>query len=147
MRSILLFCLILLPFAEIWGIFRFGSLYGWWFLLYLVVMVILGWRLIQEEKTLVLSRLMSVMAHGGNPIALILGAAKNLMAGGLFLFPGIFTDIIAIVLLLIPIQEDTKRQGQKESNPFENKDSVNKKNNSNNGDIIEGEYRREDDPE
>ena len=147
MRSILLFCLILLPFAEIWGIFRFGSLYGWWFLLYLIVMVILGWRLIQEEKTLVLSRLMSVMAHGGNPIALILGAAKNLMAGGLFLFPGIFTDIIAIILLLIPIQEDTKRQGQTESNPFENKDPVNKKNNANKGDIIEGEYRREDDPE
>ena len=110
-------------------------------------MGILGWRLIQEEKTLVLSRFMSIMAHGGNPIALILGAAKNLMAGGLFLFPGIFTDIIAIILMLIPIQENTERKEEGESNPFENKDPINKKNNSNKGDVIEGEYRREDDPE
>ena len=142
MRSIFLFCLILLPFAEIWGYFKFGSLYGWWFLLYLIVMIVLGWRLIQEEKTLVLPRLMSIMEHGGNPMALILGTAKNLMAGGLFLFPGIFSDIIAIILLLIPIKNNEERQNEFEANTFnKKKDSTNK------GDVIEGEYRREDEPE
>jgi len=142
MRLILLFGLILLPFAEIWGYFKFGSLYGWWFLLYLIVMIVLGWRLIQEEKTLVLPRLMSIMEHGGNPMALILGTAKNLMAGGLFLFPGIFSDIIAIILLLIPIKNNEERQNEFEANTFnKKKDSTNK------GDVIEGEYRREDDPE
>jgi|TARA_B110000196_G_C21072086_1_gene628008 UPF0716 protein FxsA len=142
MRLILLFGLILLPFAEIWGYFKFGSLYGWWFLLYLIVMIVLGWRLIQEEKTLVLPRLMSIMEHGGNPMALILGTAKNLMAGGLFLFPGIFSDIIAIILLLIPIKNNEERQNEFEANTFnKKKDSTNK------GDVIEGEYRREDEPE
>ena len=142
MRLILLFGLILLPFAEIWGYFKFGSLYGWWFLLYLIVMIVLGWRLIQEEKTLVLSRFMSIMEHGGNPMALILGTAKNLMAGGLFLFPGIFSDIIAIILLLIPIKNNEERQDEFEANTFnKKKDSTNK------GDVIEGEYRREDEPE
>lgn len=142
MRLILLFGLILLPFAEIWGYFKFGSLYGWWFLLYLIVMTVLGWRLIQEEKTLVLSRFMSIMEHGGNPMALILGTAKNLMAGGLFLFPGIFSDIIAIILLLIPIKNNEERQDEFEANTFnKKKDSTNK------GDVIEGEYRREDEPE
>ena len=142
MRLILLFGLILLPFAEIWGYFKFGSLYGWWFLLYLIVMIVLGWRLIQEEKTLVLSRFMSIMEHGGNPMALILGTAKNLMAGGLFLFPGIFSDIIAIILLLIPIKNNEERQNEFEANTFnKKKDSTNK------GDVIEGEYRREDEPE
>ena len=142
MRLILLFGLILLPFAEIWGYFKFGSLYGWWFLLYLIVMIVLGWRLIQEEKTLVLPRLMSIMEHGGNPMVLILGTAKNLMAGGLFLFPGIFSDIIAIILLLIPIKNNEERQNEFESNTFnKKKDSTNK------DDVIEGEYRREDEPE
>ena len=142
MRAILLFGLILLPFIEIWGYFKFGSLYGWWFLLYLIVMIVLGWRLIQEEKTLVLPRLMSIMEHGGNPMALILGTAKNLMAGGLFLFPGIFSDIIAIILLLIPIKNNEERQNEFEANTFnKKKDSTNK------GDVIEGEYRREDEPE
>ena len=142
MRLILLFGLILLPFAEIWGYFKFGSLYGWWFLLYLIVMIVLGWRLIQEEKTLVLSRFMSIMEHGGNPMVLILGTAKNLMAGGLFLFPGIFSDIIAIILLLIPIKNNEERQNEFEANTFnKKKDSTNK------GDVIEGEYHREDEPE
>lgn len=142
MRLILLFGLILLPFAEIWGYFKFGSLYGWWFLLYLIVMAVLGWRLIQEEKTLVLSRFMSIMEHGGNPMVLILGTAKNLMAGGLFLFPGIFSDIIAIILLLIPIKNNEERQDEFKANTFnKKKDSTNK------GDVIEGEYRREDEPE
>ena len=132
MRSILLFGLILLPFAEIWGYFKFGSLYGWWFLIYLIVMAVLGWRLIQEEKTLVLSRFMSIMA---------LGAAKNLMAGGLFLFPGIFADIIAFILLLIPISGNEENLNKTKSSSFnQNKDTANK------GDVIEGEYRREDDP-
>ena len=142
MRLILLFGLILLPFVEIWGYFKFGSLYGWWFLLYLIVMIVLGWRLIQEEKTLVLPRLMSIMEHGGNPMALILGTAKNLMAGGLFLFPGIFSDIIAIILLLIPIKNNEERQNEFEANTFNKK-----KNSTNKGDVIEGEYRREDEPE
>jgi|TARA_B110000459_G_scaffold191333_1_gene227336 UPF0716 protein FxsA len=139
MRSILLFGLILLPFAEIWGYFKFGSLYGWWFLLYLIVMAVLGWRLIQEEKTLVLSRFMSTMAHGGNPMSLIVGAAKNLMAGGLFLFPGIFTDIIAFILLLIPISGDDEKLNKNEANPF------GKKKETNSDDVIEGEYHRDDD--
>tara|TARA_B100000767_G_scaffold273674_1_gene304522 strand:- start:3445 stop:3870 length:426 start_codon:yes stop_codon:yes gene_type:complete len=139
MRSILLFGLILLPFAEIWGYFKFGSLYGWWFLLYLIVMAVLGWRLIQEEKTLVLSRFMSTMAHGGNPMKLIVGAAKNLMAGGLFLFPGIFTDIIAFILLLIPMSGDDESLNKNEASPF------GKKKGTNSDDIIEGEYHRDDD--
>ena len=142
MRLILLFGLILLPFAEIWGYFKFGSLYGWWFLLYLIVMTVLGWRLIQEEKTLVLSRFMSIMEHGGNPMVLILGTAKNLMAGGLFLFPGIFSDIIAIILLLIPIKNNEERQDEFKANTFNKK-----KDPTNKGDVIEGEYRREDEPE
>ena len=139
MRSILLFGLILLPFAEIWGYFKFGDLYGWWFLLYLIVMSVLGWRLIQEEKTLVLSRFMSTMAHGGNPMKLIVGAAKNLMAGGLFLFPGIFTDIIAFILLLIPISGDDENLNRNEANPF------GKKKETNSDDVIEGEYHRDND--
>ena len=140
MRSILLFGLILLPFAEIWGYFKFGSLYGWWFLIYLIVMAVLGWRLIQEEKTLVLSRFMSIMAHGGNPIALILGAAKNLMAGGLFLFPGIFTDIIAVILILIPLSDNDETLNKTDTHTFDKK-----KDKTDKSDVIEGEFRREDD--
>ena len=46
------------------------------------------------------------------------------MAGGLFLFPGIFTDIIAIILLLIPIQENRGRQGEPEPHSFDKKEPI-----------------------
>ena len=104
MRLIFISALFLLPFIEIWGLFKFGSMYGWWFFLYIVVMAILGWQLIQDEKALVLGKLMGMIAQGGNLAAAILGSAKNLLAGALFIFPGIFTDMIGFILLIIPIQ-------------------------------------------
>ncbi|KRO77718.1 MAG: FxsA family protein [Nitrosomonadales bacterium] len=135
MRLIFISALFLLPFIEIWGLFKFGSMYGWWFFLYIVVMAILGWQLIQDEKALVLGKLMGMIAQGGNLAAAILGSAKNLLAGALFIFPGIFTDMIGFILLIIPIQTSINNNFQDfKSNKPTTKD-----------DAIEGEYRREED--
>ena len=82
----------------------FVILFSLGFFLYIVVMAILGWQLIQDEKALVLGKLMGMIAQGGNLAAAILGSAKNLLAGALFIFPGIFTDMIGFILLIIPIQ-------------------------------------------
>lgn len=135
MRLIITLFLITLPFFEIWGLFKLGGEYGWWFFGYIVVMAILGWQLIQDEKMMVIPKLVAMMSQGGNLISGILGSAKNLLAGALFLFPGVITDLIGIVLLLIPVQASLNQN----ANPFQQ--DVHKKND----DIIEGEYRREDD--
>ena len=135
MRLIFILALFLLPFLEIWGLFRFASMYGWWFFGYIVIMAILGWQLIQDEKTLVVSKLMNMMTQGGNLASVLLGSAKNLLAGALFLFPGVITDIIGFILLIIPIQNSVDP----------NLKSSQKKTNNSNSDVIEGEYRREDD--
>ena len=135
MRLIITLFLITLPFFEIWGLFKLGAEYGWWFFGYIVVMAILGWQLIQDEKMMVIPKLVAMMSQGGNLISGILGSAKNILAGALFLFPGVITDLIGIVLLLIPVQASLNQN----ANPFQQ--DVHKKND----DIIEGEYRREDD--
>jgi UPF0716 protein FxsA len=135
MRLLFILFLIALPFIEIWGLFKFGALYGWWFLGYIIIMAILGWQLIQDEKLLVIPKLMALIAQGGNLFSGILGSAKNLLAGVLFLFPGIFTDIIGIILLLIPI----KSPANVNSKTFQQGHPGKK------DDVIEGEYRREDD--
>ena len=135
MRLIFTLALFLLPFLEIWGLFRFASMYGWWFFGYIVIMAILGWQLIQDEKTSVVSKLMNMMTQGGNLTSVLLGSAKNLLAGALFLFPGVITDIIGFILLIIPIQNSVDP----------NLKSSQKKTNNSNSDVIEGEYRREDD--
>ncbi len=135
MKLIFSLALIFLPFIEIWGLIKLGSLYGWWFFIYIVIMVLLGWQLIQDEKTLVVTKLMSMMTQGGNLMSVILGSTKNLLAGALFLFPGVITDIIGFILLIIPIQNSIPTNSQEPKNRTDNSQK----------DIIEGEYHREDD--
>ena len=125
----LLFTILLLsfPVIEIWGIFKLSQLYGWWFFLYMVLVTYLGWRLIKEEKQLVVVKLMGALGEGGNPIKAMIGSARNLFAGILFIIPGVITDFFAVILLLIPI-----------------KDSSSQNIHSSEEDVIEGEYRRDD---
>ena len=125
----LLFTILLLsfPIVEIWGIFKLSVLYGWWFFLYMVLVTYLGWRLIKEEKKLVFAKLMGALSQGGNPIAAMIGSARNLFVGILFIIPGVITDFFAIILLLVPI----KNSSSQNINPSEE-------------DVIEGEYRRDD---
>jgi UPF0716 protein FxsA len=60
------------------------------------------------------------------------------LAGVLFLFPGVITDLFGFILLMVPIQNSMS----KGPSPF----SENRKNNTENtDDVIEGEYRREED--
>lgn len=125
----LLFTILLLsfPVIEIWGIFKLSALYGWWFFLYMVLVSYLGWRLIKEEKQLVFAKFMGAMSQGGNPIKAMIGSARNLFVGLLFIIPGVITDLFAVILLLIPI----KNNASQDINPSEE-------------DVIEGEYRRDD---
>jgi UPF0716 protein FxsA len=125
----LLFTVLLLsfPIVEIWGIFKLSALYGWWFFLYMVLVTYLGWRLLKEEKQLVFAKLMGALSQGGNPIAAMIGSARNLFVGILFIIPGVITDFFAIILLLIPIKNNSSQN----INPSEE-------------DVIEGECRRDD---
>ena len=135
MRLIFTLFLFLLPFLEIWGLFKFGAMYGWWFFGYIIIIALLGWQLIQDEKALVVSKLMNMMTQGGSLASVILGSAKNLLAGALFLFPGVITDILGFILLIIPIQNSSNLKHQSSQTKQDNSKS----------DVIEGEYRREDD--
>ena len=125
----LLFTILLLsfPVIEIWGIFKLSAFYGWWFFLYMILVTYLGWRLIKEEKQLVFAKLMGAMTQGGNPIKAMIGSARNLFAGILFIIPGVITDSLAVILLLIPIKNNSSQN----VHPSED-------------DVIEGEYRRDD---
>ncbi|MEY3616665.1 MAG: hypothetical protein RLZZ10_162, partial [Pseudomonadota bacterium] len=82
---------------------------------------------IKEEKQLVFSKLMGAMTQGGNPIKAMIGSARNLFAGILFIVPGVITDSLAVILLLIPIKNNSSQNVP----PSED-------------DVIEGEYRRDD---
>lgn len=131
MRMVLMLMLLAFPVAEIWILINLSHQYGWWVLLYLVAMVVLGLQLIRDEKLLISGRMMQSLTQGGNPMKAILGSARNIIAGILLIIPGVMTDLIAVVLLLIPVNNGGSKVPQ-----YTQKAA--------NDDVIEGEFRRED---
>lgn len=139
MKFIGIWLIIIVPILEIWGYFKLGSLYGWWYFIYIVVVGILGWRMIKEEKSQLLSRMMNSFNNTGSPFQMILGAAKNMIAGGLFLFPGIISDVIAVMLLIMPSKNPNENLFQ------EMQDRYNRKQQKTDDSVIEGEFKKEED--
>ena len=144
--------LLAFPFAEIFLLVKLDHLYGWWVLFYLVVMGVLGLQLIKGEKLLISAKMMQSLSAGGNPIKTLMGSARNMVAGVLLMIPGVITDAIAVVLLLIPIKNMGKANAQTTTNNTTghqqtdqttfNQPGFKKSKNTNaaNDEVIEGEF-------
>jgi UPF0716 protein FxsA len=141
MRFLIGLILLAFPFAEIFLLVDLAHKYGWWVLFYLVVIGFLGLQLIRGEKLLLSAKMMQSLGAGGNPIKTILSSARNMVAGVLLIIPGIITDIIAVVLLLIPISKPTLSSAT--NNQYQDSYKPNTK--AANDDVIEGEYTKIDD--
>lgn len=131
MRIFILLALLAFPVTEIWILIKLADQYGWWVLFYLVAMGLLGLQLIRDEQSLLSGRMMQNLNQGGNPIKAIFGSARNIIAGILLIIPGVITDLIAVILLLIPVRKDVQT-------------ASNHTRKAANDDVIEGEFHREE---
>lgn len=129
MRLPLLFLMILLafPVLELVLLAKLASLYGWWVLVYVLFSALLGWLLIKGERLIVFARIFQAMSKGEQPWIALLSSARMLVVGMLLIFPGVVSDILALLLLLLPVSLLRRR-------PIGNQE----------GNIIETEWRRED---
>jgi UPF0716 protein FxsA len=132
MRLIFLLGILAFPVVEIWILINLIQQYGSIVVLYLLVVAVLGIKLIRDEKSLFSVRMMQTLSQGANPFKTIFGSARNIIAGILLIVPGIMTDIIAAVLLLIPISSDAQKSDAYQTKPAANDD------------VIEGEFHREE---
>ena len=151
MRFLIFAILLAFPFAELYLLIQLGDEYGWWVLFYLVVVGVLGLQLIKGEKLLISAKMMQSLSAGGNPIKTMLGSARNMFAGVLLLIPGVITDVLAVILLLIPISNskpnlntstnNTTGHQQSDQTIF-NQPGFKKSKNTNaaNDEVIEGEF-------
>jgi UPF0716 protein FxsA len=105
MRFLIILAILALPIAEIWTLIILGDLYGWWVVVYLVVMIVLGLQLIRAEKQLFTLRIMQSLAQNQHPVKALFGSARNIIAGILLIIPGVITDVIAAILLLMPAKQ------------------------------------------
>ena len=132
MRFLIGLILLAFPFAEIFLLVDLSHKYGWWVLFYSVVIGYLGLQLIRGEKLLMSAKMMQSMSAGANPIKTMLGSARNMVAGVLLIIPGIITDIIAVILLLIPISKPNLSAAT--NTQYQSKAA--------NDDVIEGEFTK-----
>lgn len=135
MRFFVMLILLAFPFAEIFLLVKLAHLYGWWLALYLVVITMLGLRLIKEERTLFSAKMMQSVGAGNNPFSTMMGSARNLFAGVLLLIPGVISDAIAVLMLLIPIRQPALGDNQAYRKPGGTRYDA-----AANDDIIEGEF-------
>ena len=131
--------LLAFPIAEIWLLIELAHRYGWLLLFYLLGIGWLGLRLVREEKATFSLRMMQNLTAGGSPAKAVFGSLRNIIAGVLLMLPGVITDIIAVILLLIPV-----RQPQLNAEPSANEPYRSSPYQAANDDVIEGEFRRED---
>jgi UPF0716 protein FxsA len=127
MIRVLLILAILLafPVLEGWLLFRLGERFGWWVIVWLVLMVVCGVALIRMEKLVWALRIAGSLRELRSPIGALLASVRSVVAGLLLIFPGVITDVLAVLLLVWPLPKGRPLDGDKPPG------------------VIEGEYRRE----
>lgn len=118
------------PLLEALGIFWLASVIGWWVIVWLAIAGLAGLMLIRFERSAWSLRLLSTL-RAGNPVgASLFASGRVFIAGVLLVFPGFISDMIAIILLVLP----GTRIKRPASMPR-----------AENDDMLEGEFRREPD--
>ena len=126
MRLILIGILLGFPLLEAVVLVRLTQTLGWWMLAWVVLAACAGIALIKEARFALVARLAAGVAQGRFSITALTDSARIVLAGLFLIFPGVISDVIALVLLLLPssraMNEVTRQPAQR---PF-----------------IEGEFRR-----
>lgn len=94
--------LLSFPVIEAIGIFWVADAIGGWVLLWLLLAAVVGVLLIRLERVAWGARLLFAVQSGSSPLRSLFASGRILLAGSLLVFPGLVSDAIALVLLLIP---------------------------------------------
>jgi len=100
----LIFLLVVfgLPALEIYTMFIVADYIHWWLLLWLLASALAGWLLIKEESMAVFGRLAVAVQNGQTPFVALWDSGRTMLAAILLIFPGVLTDAVALILLLLP---------------------------------------------
>ena len=118
------------PVVEMIGLFWLASKISWWVMVWLLIAGMAGLSLIRLERAAWSLRLLSTLRSGTHVGASLFASGRVLLAGGLLLFPGVISDILALILLLLPGTSLKRRASVPRAA---------------NDDVLEGEFRRERD--
>ncbi|HET9577105.1 MAG TPA: FxsA family protein [Usitatibacter sp.] len=102
MRLVLIGILLGFPLLEAVVLVRLTQMFGWWMLAWVVASACAGMVLIKEARFALLARLAAGVAQGRFSINALTDSARMVLAGLFLIFPGVLSDVIALMLLLLP---------------------------------------------
>jgi UPF0716 protein FxsA len=102
MRLVLIGILLGFPLLEAVVLVRLTQTLGWWMLAWVILAACAGAALIKEARFALVARLAAGVAHGRFSINALTDSARTVLAGLFLIFPGVLSDVIALMLLLLP---------------------------------------------
>ncbi len=103
MRFVLLMIVLGFPLIDLYTTVRFARWTGVPVWAWLSMSVIVGLYLLRNERTAFRANTIAAM-HGEQPLLRVLvDSGRKVLAGALFLLPGILSDLFALVLLALPL--------------------------------------------
>ena len=128
MRIVLLLILLGFPALDIYVTIQFAAWTGIpvWF--WLGAGMVGGWVLLRNERVTFRAKTHAALSGQAPLLSSLLDSGRKVLAGILFILPGIVTDIAALALLALPINLTGRLQTQA----------------SGGGKVMDGEYRRVD---
>jgi UPF0716 protein FxsA len=128
MRIVLLLILLGFPALDIYVTIRFAAWTGVpvWF--WLGAGMVGGWILLRNERVTFRAKTHAALSGQASLLSSLLDSGRKVLAGILFMLPGIVSDIVALALLALPINLTGRLQTQA----------------SGGGKVMDGEFRRVD---
>jgi UPF0716 protein FxsA len=143
MRFLIIGLLIGFPLAEGALLYHLAigpGGHGGWVLAWLVFAMMAGVVLIKQARFSLISRLTSALSQGQFSLAAFIDSFRTVLAGLLLIFPGIISDVMAMILLLIPVREPAFMNGNPRGVNTSTRTSPSDQSSNN---TLEGEFRRE----
>ncbi|NLR76490.1 FxsA family protein [Leeia aquatica] len=136
MLRIALLCVLALPVLEVLGLVWLGQQIGSWVWLYMLVAMLLGWGLLKSVRLTAAWVMLQSARQQQLPVWGLLYALRQGLAGVLLIIPGMFTDVLALLLLLPwPMPQRWQASVSPSQGPAAQPADP---------DVLEGEFRRMD---
>lgn len=105
MRVALYLVLAAIPLLEIAILVQVGKAIGlWWTLGLVLAMAAGGTYVLNRQGFAMMNRVMAAMAQGKPPVGAVIDGAFLMVAGLLFITPGLMTDVFGLLLLIPPLR-------------------------------------------
>ena len=130
MRFVVLFILLSFPFIDLMVTLRFARWTGIPALIWILLSAAVGTLVLRHERGGFRARTLGAL-RGDQPLMRgLVDSGRKVLAAMLFIVPGILSDLLAIALLLLPINLGRRLAAQAAGGGF--------------GDSLDGDYRRID---